>query len=1528
MKNLLQLLPKVRAGIFCMIMLHILQPRAAMAQGSQTAIKIGNTDAWLHLPDDYSSTTERYPLLLFFHGVGEGDGPLTDVLKNGLPKLIANGAKMQYTVNGKLFKFIVVSPQAKGGWMNADNLNSVLEGIKKAYRVDESRIYLTGLSAGGYATWNYPAAKPEYAKKIAAIAPVSAAGIDYESTICNIATYDVKLRTYCGTGDQFYYLVDKYLTLINNCNPPVKATSVITQGAGHSGSYWDQAFATDNKYNTPNMYEWMLQYARTDVGTPTNTLPTANAGSDATITLPTATVSLDGSASKDADGTIATYSWTKKSGPAVGTITTSNAAKTTVTGLTTAGTYVFTLTVKDNSGGTASDDVIITVRSASNTAPVANAGAPITITLPTSSITLDGSASTDAEGAISSYAWTKISGGTAAISTANAAKTTVTGLAAGTYTFQLTVTDAGGLTNSSTVTVTVNAAAATAPVAKVASTSININLPTTSATLDGSSSTGASSYAWTKVSGPTGGTITASGSATTGVSALQAGTYVYKLVVTNAAGTSEANVTVNVAAAPAPGDCNCKLTVTPNAEGGVWMDLSGKGLQPGDTICIKSGKYTYIEFFNATGSAQKPLVFINCGGVVESGDGGDRGFSFRNVKYFKLTGSGTGDKYGFKANGGSKYIPSGFSAGKGCTDYEVERLEITKAEAGMLCKINPDCDPETWYPNFAIRNLKFHDIWIHDVLGEGMYIGHTSQSGVTITCNGTTMSQPPPRIYNCQVYNVTTDGTGWDGIQVSGVPEGLEIHHNKILNYGIENKGSQQAGIIFGGEGVGSIHDNLVSKGTGNGIRVFGSTHIDVYNNVVNEAGYDGTTEGQDAIFIDDKPTLQLYKPIQVYVFNNTVVKPKRAGIMFYNSQGTVAKGNLFYNNLIVAPGKTYLEVDRTIDYKAANNINEPDINNAKFVAAGANDFHLLAGSVAIDKGQDVSAYGVTRDFDGTARPYGAAYDAGAFEFTGGTAPANKAPTSNAGADITVTLPTNTASLDGSGSTDSDGKIATWAWVKKSGPAAGGGTITTANAAKTTVTGLVEGVYTFTLTVTDDKGATHSDDVIVTVKAGNVAPVAKAGADVTITLPTNSVALDGSTSTDADGTITKYAWVKKSGPTAGTIASAATAKTNVTGLVEGTYTFTLTVTDDKGATHADDVIVTVKAAVANAAPVARAGSDMAITLPASSVSLDGSGSTDSDGTIAKYAWTKVNGPAAGTIASATTAKTSVTGLVEGTYTFRLTVTDDKGATHSDDVIVTVNPAGVNAAPTARAGDDVTIVLPANSVSLDGGNSSDSDGSIASYAWTKVSGPTGGTIASPAVVKTNITGLVEGTYVYRLTVTDDKGASHFDEVSIIVKPAVANNAPVASAGNDITITLPASSAALDASGSTDADGTITKYAWVKVSGPSGGAITNAANAKTTITGLVEGTYVYAVTVTDNSGATASAQVTVIVKTAAVNVKPIANAGSDITITLPSNAVSLDGSASYDTDGTIASYQWRKTSGPTAGTIANTSSSGRT
>jgi len=169
----------------------------------------------------------------------------------------------------------------------------------------------------------------------------------------------------------------------------------------------------------------------------------------------------------------------------------------------------------------------------------------------------------------------------------------------------------------------------------------------------------------------------------------------------------------------------------------------------------------------------------------------------------------------------------------------------------------------------------------------------------------------------------------------------------------------------------------------------------------------------------------------------------------------------------------------------------------------------------------------------------------------------------------------------------------------------------------------------------------------------------------------------------------------------------------------------------------DIVTLPYKPPTTNKPPTASAGTDKIITLPTNNTSLTGSG-TDSDGTIATYTWTKVSGGAA-TLVTPSSPTTGVTGLVQGTYTFRLTVKDNGGLTATDDVLVTVNPAAtVNKPPVASAGADKTITLPTNTTTLTG-SGTDADGTIASYAWSKVTGGAA-TIASPSAATTVINGL--------------------------------------------------------------------------------------------------------------------------------------------------------------------------------------------
>src|SRR5205823_252635 len=130
----------------------------------------------------------------------------------------------------------------------------------------------------------------------------------------------------------------------------------------------------------------------------------------------------------------------------------------------------------------------------------------------------------------------------------------------------------------------------------------------------------------------------------------------------------------------------------------------------------------------------------------------------------------------------------------------------------------------------------------------------------------------------------------------------------------------------------------------------------------------------------------------------------------------------------------------------------------------------------------------------------------------------------------------------------------------------------------------------------------------------------------------------------------------------------------------------------------------------NQPPVANAGKDTTITLPTNSVTLNGTGSVDPDGTIAAYRWAVVSGPPLFTFSNQQVASPVITNLQQGTYIFRLFVTDDKGAESSDDFFLVVLPIylPVNQPPVANAGKDTTITLPTNSVTLNGAGSFDPD----------------------------------------------------------------------------------------------------------------------------------------------------------------------------------------------------------------------------
>ncbi|NXY72901.1 K0319 protein, partial [Glareola pratincola] len=366
-----------------------------------------------------------------------------------------------------------------------------------------------------------------------------------------------------------------------------------------------------------------------------------------------------------------------------------------------------------------------------------------------------------------------------------------------------------------------------------------------------------------------------------------------------------------------------------------------------------------------------------------------------------------------------------------------------------------------------------------------------------------------------------------------------------------------------------------------------------------------------------------------------------------------------------------------------------------------------------------------------------------------------------------VSLPTTSTFIDGSQSID-DMKIVSYHWEEIKGP------LREQKASADTpvlhLSNLVPGNYTFRLTVIDSDGAANSTIASLTVsKPVDYPPIANAGPNQAVTLPQNFITLNGNQSTD-DHEIVSYEW-SLSPKSKGKVVAMQGVRTpylQLSAMQEGDYTFQLTVTDSARQRSTAEVTLIVQPEN-NSPPVAVAGPDKELTFPVESATLDGSKSQDDQG-IVFYHWENISGPSSVQMENGDKAIATVTGLQVGTYRFRLTVKDQQGLSSASVLSVTVKEEN-NSPPRAHAGGKHVLVLPNNSVTLDGSRSADDQG-IVSYLWIRDGqSPAAGDVihGSDHEAVLQLTNLVEGTYTFHLKVTDAKGDSDIDSATVEVRP---------------------------------------------------------------------------------------------------------------------------------------------------------------
>jgi hypothetical protein len=341
--------------------------------------------------------------------------------------------------------------------------------------------------------------------------------------------------------------------------------------------------------------------------------------------------------------------------------------------------------------------------------------------------------------------------------------------------------------------------------------------------------------------------------------------------------------------------------------------------------------------------------------------------------------------------------------------------------------------------------------------------------------------------------------------------------------------------------------------------------------------------------------------------------------------------------------------------------------------------------------------------------------------------------------------------------------------------------------------------------------------------------------------------------------------------------------------------------------------------VGNLPPVALAGPDQNVEEGVL-VTLDGSNSCDGDDGIYAYLWAKLDGP---TVVLSSTAVQSPTFLspsvdLDGeALSFTLTVKDYDGQESADTCIVNVLGQNIpqNVPPFADAGPNQEAE-EGDLVVLDGDNSYDPEGTISSFLWIQLTGPSV-TLSDETFVQPTFTapgGAPEGeSLVFELFVADDGGLQASD--TCIVTVLRQNSPPVADAGTN-QVVGEGETVLMDASGSHDPDGDDINmtYVWKQVQGTSV-HLSNAAEMMTTFTAPAVGddgeSFVFELFVTDEWGLSSKDSCIVSVETP-LNTSPEADAGADMKVN-EGSGVNLDGTGSNDTDGAIAWSMWSQVSG---------------
>ncbi|MGL1887699.1 MAG: right-handed parallel beta-helix repeat-containing protein [Reichenbachiella sp.] len=389
------------------------------------------------------------------------------------------------------------------------------------------------------------------------------------------------------------------------------------------------------------------------------------------------------------------------------------------------------------------------------------------------------------------------------------------------------------------------------------------------------------------------------------------------------------------------------------------------GLKPGAIIGIKGGDRKPLTLLNFNGTADDgEFIFTNCDGTtVLSLEEKPEAIRIRNSSFLRFTGTGSSDKFGIEVTTGAL----GIHGYEKVSDIEIDHIKISNVNGiGIWIVTRPTCDGSANYGQYEQKNTKIHHNHISDVHGEGMYIGPSKwDSGFDNSdCPDTKLKQAD--LKGVEIFNNLVERTGWDGIQVGGAIEDCSIYKNIIRDYGLEEVGIHQAGLMINPGTVGEFYANLIEGGTGNAMHLLGFDNL-VYSNLIIDCQLNAIHTGDR-----NPPTGQSYR-----IVNNTMIN---VGGKALNMNSKESVSNIFDNNFMSNISDKELSVTNPDNTSLSNNIMTASLEDYPFVDVAKLDFTPTQESALLDAGKIVDRNKLVVDYNMNYRLNGTNLDIGAFE--------------------------------------------------------------------------------------------------------------------------------------------------------------------------------------------------------------------------------------------------------------------------------------------------------------------------------------------------------------------------------------------------------------------------------------------------------------------------------------------------------------------------------------------------------------------